>query len=451
MRPHAAAAKTEHVEPLRKEHTMVASATGSETGARGKPRVPRLDGIRGICAILVVLTHVAFATIVLSSDFGEPPEGIWSILAAGQVGAIGPFFILSGLLLYRPFARAAIAGTPYPKLGPFFIRRAARLLPAFWLLVATCLLVLNLSSINGLWDVLRPFLLLHYYDFTFYAGLDVTWTVPTETQFYLALPLLAWLMTRLARGGADPARKARRMMVPLALMVVVQFGWTAYIHSQLGPWPPQFFWPFSISGLFAIGMALAIWSVLAELSPERPPALFRAAVRRPNLFWLGALAAYAINCAQPFSTPGTADWLSPEAALVRHAMLLSFSFLVMVPLVVPNASSRLMEAVLSNLPTRYLGRISYGVYLWHFVVMYLVFESGSIFGAPPVPVQVLLGQFGFWELMLPVVAGTIAVASVSYYLLERPVIRLGERIIASRWSPGTAIAGAGGRPRMERV
>lgn len=424
---------------------MVASAgVPSEIRAREKMRVPRLDGIRGACALLVVFTHVAFATIVLGSDFGDPPQGIWSILAAGQVGAIGPFFILSGMLLYRPFARAAIFGTPKPKLAPFFIRRAARLLPAFWLLVTVCLVVLNYSTIGGLWDVLRPYLLLHVYDPFFYAGLDVAWTVPTEAQFYLALPLLALLMGAVARGGADPAARARRMMVPLGVMIAVQFAWTAYIHSQFDPWPPQFFWPFSISGLFAIGMAFAIWSVMAEAYPDRQPAVFRAAARHPNLFWLGALAAYAINTAQPFSVPGTADWLVPEAALIRHAMLLSFSFLIMAPLVVPQARSRLIEGTLSNPVMRYLGRISYGIYLWHFVVQYLVFESGSVFGADPVPVGFLLGQFGFWELMIPTVLGTIAIASVSYYVLERPVIRLGERYIRSRWprptdkSPGPA-------------
>jgi peptidoglycan/LPS O-acetylase OafA/YrhL len=394
----------------------------------------------------VVLTHVAFATIVLSSDFGSPPQGIWSILAAGQVGAIGPFFLMSGMLLYRPFARAAIVGTQKPALRPFFIRRAARLLPAVWLLVTFCLLVLNLSSIDGLWYVLRPYLLLHYYDFSFYAGLDVTWTVPTETQFYLALPVMAWIMGRLARTASDPAQRARRMLAPLGVLIAVQFVWTAYIHGTLGPWPPEFFWPFSISGLFAIGMALAIWLVLAEVDPGRPPGLFRAAVKRPNLFWLGALAAYAINCAQPFSTPGTADWLSPAAALVRHAMLLSFSFLIMVPLVVPGASSRLMESLLSNPPMRYLGRISYGIYLWHFAAMYLVFQTGSVFGESPTPVGFLLGQFGFWELMVPTVLLTIAFATVSFFLLERPVIRLGDRVIRSRWGAFPVAVGAGSPP-----
>lgn len=429
---------------------MVALASGSGSRTRDKKRVPVLDGIRGLCAMAVVVTHVAFSTVVLPSAAGSPPSGFWSIIAAGQVGAIGPFFVMSGMLLYRPFARHAISGTGYPALGRFFLRRAARLLPAFWLVVVFSLLVLNLSSLTGTWDVLRPFLGMHVYDFRWYAGLDVVWTVPTEAQFYLVLPLLAWLMHRLARGVADPVQKARRMLIPLGVLVLVQFAWTGYVHSQFDLWPSQFFYPFGVAGLFAIGMAMGVWSVRAEVAPDRAPGFFKLAVKRPYLFWLGALAAYAINCAQPFSVAGTADWLSPPAALIRSALLLSFSFLIMVPLVVPGATTRLMEGLLGNRPMRYLGRISYGIYLWHFAVMYLVFQSGSVFGET-VPVQMLLGKFGFWELVLPVVVGTIAFATVSYYLVERPVIGFAERLVKVKRVPPVSTDTTGSPQQVEQA
>lgn len=403
-----------------------------------KKRVPVLDGIRGLCALGVLFTHVAFATFVRSSAESTNSHDIWAILAAGQL-SLGPFFIMSGLLLYRPFARRTFAGTQRPALGKFYLRRASRILPAFWLVVTVDLLLLNYSAIGSVWDVLRPYLLLHVYDFHFYAGMDVLWTVPTEIQFYLLLPVLAWVMHRLADRVQDPVAKARRMLIPLALFVVAEFAWTFYIHSHYEMWPPQFFYPLSVSGLFAIGMAMAVWSALSEAAPDRTPAVFRLAVKRPHLFWLGAVAAYALNSAQPFSTPGTADWLSPPAALVRHVCMLAFSFLIMMPLVVPNATSRFMKVTLGNPVLAYLGRISYGIYLWHFTVMYFRFESGSVFGEI-VPVNMLLGKFGFWDLFTVVVLGTIAVSTVSFYLVEQPIIRLVEKRI--RWRDEQAAANA---------
>src|SRR5262249_3805047 len=183
---------------------------GPSTGSGAKKRVPVLDGVRGLCAMTVIVTHVAFSTIVLPSAAGKPPGGFWSILAAGQVGAIGPFFIMSGLFLYRPFVRRTFLGTPRPRLGSFFVRRAARLLPGFWLLPTSVLLFLNSTLLHGVWDWLRPYALLHIYNAHWYAGLDVAWTVPAEMRFYLVLPLMAWGIPRYARGAADPAAKARR-------------------------------------------------------------------------------------------------------------------------------------------------------------------------------------------------------------------------------------------------
>ncbi|HEX6472711.1 MAG TPA: acyltransferase [Streptosporangiaceae bacterium] len=407
---------------------MVAVANGTNTGA--KKRVPVLDGIRGICALGVVFTHVAFATFIRSSTVGPKHHDIWSILAAGQL-SLGPFFLMSGMLLYRPFVRRTFAGTRRPALGKFFLRRASRIIPAFWLVVTVDLLVLNLTALHGPWDVLRPYLLLHIYNFHYYAGMDVLWTVPVEMQFYLALPVLAWITHVLARRVDDPVRKSRRMLIPLGVMVLIDLGWNAWVHWHYQMWPSQYFYPFGVAGLFAIGMALAIWSVRAEVAPERAPGFWRVATRRPNLFWLGAIVAYAVNSAQPFGVPGTADWQTWPAALVRDAMMMAFSFLIMVPLVVPNASSRFMQITLGNLPMRYLGRISYGIYLWHFTMMYFVFRSGSAFGKI-VPVQMLLGKYGFWELLIPVLLGTVAIASISFYVLERPVINLVERWV--KWN-----------------
>ena len=419
---------------------MATPASGPLVQAPAKVRVPVLDGIRGICALAVLVTHVAFSTIVLPSAAGPPPQGFWSILAAGQVLAIGPFFIMSGLFLYRPFVRVTLGGAKRPAMGKFFARRVARLLPGFWLVVAACLLLLNFNSIDGPWYVLRPFFLLEIYDYQYYAGMDVVWTVPTEVQFYLALPILAVIGHLLAKGVKDPAAKARRMMSPLVVLVLVQLGWNWYVYGAFENWPPQYFYPFSVSGLFAIGMAFAIWTALTEVQPRSEPKFFAFARKRPNWFWIAAVGVYAISCVQPFAVAGTADWISPQAAVVRAVLLLAFSVLIMIPLVVPRATSKTMTTMLGGRVTRYLGRISYGIYLWHFFVMYIIFQSGSIFGEL-VPIQMQIGRFGYWELLIPTVLGTVAVASVSYFLVERPIFTAVERYFKRRETPPAARLG----------
>lgn len=414
--------------------TAPPTTTGTPVG-----RLATLDGIRGVCAVLILFGHVAFSTIVLSSAAGPPPAGIWSILAAGEGGSLGTFFVLSGMLLYRPFVRVTLTGSARPALGAYAARRAARLLPACWVAMTLCLLLLNLDQIGGAWDVLRPYLLAQVYDAHNYAGMDVLWTVPAEAQFYIVLPLLAWVSHLIARRADDVVSRARRLLVVPALLVVGQFVWTAYLYTAYETWNPAFFYPLGIIGIIGLGMAFAVWTVRAEAAPDRAPRFFGAVRRRPNLFWLGALAMYLINCAHPFAVPGTADWVSAPAALVRNLLMLLFTFFLMAPLCVPGASSRFMNRVLTLPPVVYVGRISYGVYVYHFFVMYLVFGSGSIFGET-VPVQMLLGRFGFWELFLPVLAGTLVISAVSWHLIEQPIIRAVHRATRPR-----AAAGAGAR------
>lgn len=416
-----------------------------------KERIPVFDGIRGLCALAVVLGHVTFTTMVLPSAAGPPKEGFWSILAAGNDMAIGPFFVMSGLFLFRPFVRRALAGTKYPNLGHYFARRAARLIPAMWLLALACLLVLNFSSIDSAWFFLRPFALLQVYDFQYYAGLDVAWTVPTEAQFYMALPILAAISMLFAKFGKTTKAKARWMLAPLALLVPLQLIWVGYVHENYVNWPPQFFYPFGMTGALAIGMAFAVWTVRSEVSPADTPRIFNYAKQHPNHFWIGLLILFVVSCLKPFAKWGVADWLTWEAAVVQSAMFLIFAYLVMMPLIVPGATSRLMKAVLGNPVSVYLGRISYGLYLWHFPVMYIIFESGTPFGTQYQPVQLLLGKFGFWELFIPTLLGTIAVASVSYYLFERPIINFVGRKTATKRAappaPPTIIGGDPGLPK----
>jgi peptidoglycan/LPS O-acetylase OafA/YrhL len=189
-------------------------------------------------------------------------------------------------------------------------------------------------------------------------------------------------------------------------------------------------------------MILAIVSVLSETAPEKTPGWYRLAIRRPGVYWLLALATYLINCAQPFDTPGTAHFQSAPAALVRSALLLLSGVFLVLPLFPQQARSPFIELATANPVSRYLGRISYGLYLWHFFVMYLYLGSGSVFGGPPVPVQAFLGQNGFWKLCVVTLLGTITVATISYYVVERPIIILVERRVRARMARRASVSPA---------
>ncbi|WP_169979449.1 acyltransferase [Microbispora sp. H10836] len=402
-------------------------ATSSAHGARADSgeRIPRLEGVRGVLALGVLVFHAAWLAGA-TSFMDQPGNGIWGYLADGLAVCLPPFFVLSGLFLYRPFARAVLAGTRRPNVPAFLTRRAFRILPAYWLMLAVALLFINLNGIHGIRDVIRPFLAIHFFwqEGQPLTGLLHTWTVPTELTFYLAIPLLALASNRLARRSADPARRMRLMMITPALVLAGGFAWIVYTNLPSFKGPYEFwFWPFYYMTAFACGMALGILHAYSEVT-GRVPGLYRLAARRPNLFWLAALVVYLAYAPQPFGTPGMGDWPALIQELVGHTLVLVFGVLFIVPLTLPEAKSRFIDAVLANPVMRYLGRISYGIYLWHVLVQEFYLKNGNIFGVDPLDATQFRGTVGFWETTAFVLAVSVVLSTVSYYALERPVMKL---------------------------
>ncbi|MER6406713.1 acyltransferase [Streptomyces viridosporus] len=394
-------------------------------GTAEKRRVPVLDGLRGLCAVAVLVYHVAY-TAGVSNHYADPRDNLWGYLTEGMGVFLPPFFVLSGMLLYRPFARRTVTGTgSLPRKGSFFWRRFVRIVPAFWVLVIASILLLDYDKIDGVWFFLLPLLMIHFFVRTeWITGLDPTWTVPTEMLFYLALPGIAWVIHKVAQGGATPAQRARRMFVPLAVLVLVGIAWTAYCFlpsTAADVWYLSF-WPFGYVGYFAGGMALAVLLSYAEVAP-RPPALFRWAAKWPMGFWLLALLAYLANVPHPFGEPGMGDWGALVQQIVLHVLFFVFSLCVVIPLVAPGAESRTMHLLLANRPMAFLGRISYGIYLWHVFFIHVVLHNGSMFGKTAVNSGMLRGTVGFLEMVSLVLLGTLITALASHYVLEEPLNR----------------------------
>src|SRR4051794_10645880 len=88
-------------------------------------RFPLFDSLRAIAALTIFLFHIAFVLHLLGGRTLSP----W--LAQLNVG-VPIFFLISGFLLYRPFAQTRFSGDPSPAVGPYAIRRLFRIVPAYW-------------------------------------------------------------------------------------------------------------------------------------------------------------------------------------------------------------------------------------------------------------------------------------------------------------------------------
>ncbi|NUT37652.1 MAG: acyltransferase [Hamadaea sp.] len=367
-----------------------------ETGS--PPRLPALDALRAVGAIAVVACHVGFNTgVSLSSYWG-------GFLARFDVG-VAIFFALSGFLLFRPYAHAHATGAPSPDTRRYLWRRALRILPAYWLAVVGYLLVVPQTTAPTAVTWLEHLTLTQVYGFLRFAdGFGHTWSLCTEVAFYAALPLLA----RLVLIGRW--RPVRVIAATIGIGVAVTVAWLAALGSGLvsnhaALWLPGYaIW-------FAAGMALAAAHV--ALSTGTAPARLRILDEigaAPAACWAIAAAALAVA-----TTPiaGARD-LDPPSTF-QFATKLGLYSLVAVMLLTPLAfgpADRLTKAFASA-PARWLGTVSYGLFLWHPWIIALLYRPGGR----------TLFTGGFAGTFLLVLLGGLALAAASYYLVERPLMR----------------------------
>jgi peptidoglycan/LPS O-acetylase OafA/YrhL len=345
--------------------------------------LPAVEGMRACAAIGVVITHVAFQT--------GHSTGLAGRLFGRFDLAVAVFFTLSGFLLWRGHAAAARGLGSSPSTAHYLRSRVVRIMPAYVVAVVVILTLLPDADHPSLTVWLANLSLTQVYvPLTLTAGLTQMWSLSVEVTFYLALPILALLASRLAVRGRVP--------VIAGLGAASCFwGWIPFAApAGINPlnWPPAFF------SWFAAGMLLAEWV-------HSPVGLPHRLARRRVLMAVVVVLAYLV-AASPLAGPAG---LVPSTA-AQFAVKMAMGALVAAALVAPLVLDRPDTAhrLLATAPMVTLGRWSYGIFIWHLAALTMVFP--------------VIGEFSFRGHMPEVLALTlmfaIAIAAVSYALVESP-------------------------------
>ena len=322
-----------------------------ERRVEDNPRNPALTGMRAVAALLVIGTHAAFATGKLTHGY------IGAIYARLDIG-VALFFVLSGFLLFRPWAVAAATGDTSPGLVRYARHRLRRVVPGYLVTVLATfeLYVVFTPGPNPAqtWHgLLRYLTLTQIYTDDFlttylHPGLSQMWSLAVEVSFYAALPAIAYVLLRWRRPKWRPARALTALAVlgaitPAWLVIVAA---TDALPNSAGMWLPAHL------ASFAGGMALAILHVSG--------ARWRAHVALP---WAGVLFLVvatplggAIVGPDPFWAPAS------KAVLFAAIATLTVGALAL-------GSSVRYARILSSGPMVWLGEISYEIFLLHVVAM----------------------------------------------------------------------------------
>ena len=380
-------------------------------------RAAGLDGLRAVAALSVLSFHTWLYGF--QNPYAVTRDSVFDRVVFEMRLGLVFFFVLSGYLLYRAFARAALTGDGRVDVRRYARRRIARIVPAYW--VATVGAIALLWGARGTPGVRLP----AASDLPLFAifgqnySLDtimrlnpVTWTLCVEAAFYVLLPLLGLLAWRLG----PRARRAQALL--LAALIPVGFVWNAFVYEHgwniLASKALPAYLPY-----FGFGMLLALWAELRAERGARPFSPHATALLVAGGFLLVAGDAYWHATASPRSVNA---WLAVVADIPAG---LGFALIVGAAVVGGGAARRWM----SVRPLAWVGLVSYGVYMWHVPLILFGRRMDLLPGA-------------YVPRLLVVLVPVLLVAAASWYLVERPLIAW-----AGRRRPATGRAARRGEPR----
>ena len=359
--------------------------------------LPALTGLRGIAACWVLLFH-------LWQFSGSPklmlPLGFFDLdltpLAAFGYMGVDLFFVLSGFLLSIPFLRADRDGTKRPNLVRYAIRRCRRVLPAYYVQLA---IICAVSYFTGEMRALTPsnliaHTLLVQNLFPSSVPLNgVYWTMPIEWDFYIVLPLMAFVLAKV------------RPAITLAILVTlsVAFRFACYRAVSDPAWAE--FVDFGRIMQLPARLDEFFYGVLGAWLFLRYP--FRTVTTR----WMivvgvaGVLSAIVVNAnVANFIYPAKLPWI-----------LIGFTWLGLAfgAIVLGSAAQHGLQTWFSSRVVAWLGLISYSLYLWHYPLLDVALRFGwaASGGAPA-----LLQNF---VLLTPPI---LLVSWLSQHFVERPFL-----------------------------
>jgi peptidoglycan/LPS O-acetylase OafA/YrhL len=380
-------------------------------------RFPLLDSVRGIALLAVVAAHSSFFMTGGSSSLSHLRFDF----------SVRVFFMISAFLLYRPWVRARLAEWEAPSAAAFAWRRFLRIMPAYWVALTVISLWLGLDYVftgHGIWTYYG--LLQVYQPGWAVGGLTQAWTLCVEVVFYAALPVWGALMRRL--HASSNAQKIRQELIACGVLFAISFAYKVLITAT-GAIEGRDGVPLQLNTLtflddFAVGMALGVLSAWYEGRRDLPRAL-RIHDRHPSISWGLALALLGVTSLAVGLFGRVAANISGPEYVARHYLLALIGVGLLMPALFGDPTRGFVRRVLANRVLTYLGTISYGVYLWHFVV--LVQLHGWHFGK-------VAAQTGQWIWFFAALAGGVLLATISWYALEKPVTRL-KRLVRTRPAP----------------
>jgi peptidoglycan/LPS O-acetylase OafA/YrhL len=341
---------------------------------------PQLDALRAIAVVLVIVSHW-FA-----------PDFVLNRYSANGILGVTLFFVLSGFLITGILlqSRENIDSRILPPrnaFGVFYARRALRIFPVYYVLLLVAM-IFNVGLIrNSLgWHFFYASNFYFWIKEAFGGPLSHLWSLSVEEQFYIVWPLLIFFM---------PKRFLVTLFFIGILIAIVFRYWIITDQSDFGRLlMPGSLDSFCIGGLLAYGR-------------QKGAEVYKSYLASRKL-WVIVAFVLLIVVHLPLMKK-----LPANISLNMYLLFISLAFGVIIDTVANIVTLHGVREVLNNKGVLYIGKISYGIYLYHNFIP-------QIYGLPEFAGSFYIEKIVRFSLLL-------GLATVSWYVLEKPMLRLKDR------------------------
>lgn len=402
--------------------------------------IAALDGVRACAALIVVAYHV---------DLITRDSHLWEMSSANQLlsavvlsgfSGVTLFFVLSGFLLFMPYARSLLVDRPWPETRTFYLRRALRIMPGYYFSLFVFIMFWQPAYLEPRhWKDLLLFVLflMDSTQSTFRQLNGPYWTLAIEWQFYILLPWIALGIGLIARR----VRVAWRIGVASACLVALM-GWGLWSRAW-GEWYIQhpaaatplprgifndiLFVTYGYGGKFledfAVGMLAGLLFVYFR-DPARAARVARPLRRLSPALWAVGLALLLFTSMRNHSQAAHVSWPFANSVFLAWDWALEIGFALgygCCIMAILYGSPRIKH-IFEWAPLRAIGLISYSLYIWHLPLL-IAFKDHIAANLRQYPDAVVYGLYWVW-----VAAIILPFAAVAYVLIEKPGMRLSDRL-----------------------
>lgn len=378
----------------------------------GKINIPILDGFRALAILIVLIYHLGLSTYFYPLQL---------IDAGGWMG-VQLFFVLSGFLLSLDYLYAAKNRIDIPLFSEFYRNRVLRIFPLYFLGLSVYILLNYFKeTFTNLPGLLSYFVFMQNFYPENWPVYDSYWSLAVEVQIYLIFPMIGYGLYKTIKESQKSFLILYLAMLCVAPLLYRIYFSVLHTDSMSEQYYIRWIYKSSFSNLDSFGWGIIGAVIYIFWDPTRLHLALVWIVKIISIGIIIGLFHYSMTHRSWYLIDG---YFAPAIFYT----LINFSWITLIVTSLLTQERLITKIVCSNL-VKFIAKISFGLYVWHGIAYYATRKLAKFL---VIQDRILLNGF----LLVVAMTLTVTLASLTYYFVEMPFLRLKSKRVESKKAVG---------------